>query len=139
LTSLSNSIPGIGDIGKPYGNNLDSMDIIGKKVKKVGRTTGLQYGVIVAFGYGLSEQSQLLDRYIGKKPASLYTDLLIAPVNKDEAFSDRGDSGSLIVIDGDDDNNRPVTLLWGGQRVNIGRSFGIDLQRILKKMECEPL
>lgn len=144
---LRNTIPTVGDIGEPYEIDLDSMDIIGKPVKKVGRTTGLQFGTIVAFGYGISGESQMLDHYIGKEPANLYTDIMIAPRSQGEVFSDHGDSGSGILLDTDDeDNNRPIALLWGGQPTDIGRGFGVEdltyginLNRILKVLELELL
>jgi hypothetical protein len=147
ISLLRNNIPAIGKVGEPYNISLDSMDIIGKRVKKVGRTTGLQFGTIVAFGYGVAGDSQLLDNWMGKEPANVYTDLMIAPREKEGAFSAPGDSGSPILIDSDDqENNKPVGLLWGGQSMNIGRSygledltFGINLQRILDMMELQLL
>jgi hypothetical protein len=147
VPALRNTIPSVGDIGEPYEIDLDTMDIIGKPVKKVGRTTGLQFGTIVAFGYGISGESQQLDHYIGKEPANLYTDIMIAPRNQGEVFSDHGDSGSGILLDtNDEDNNRPIALLWGGRPTDIGRGFGVEdltyginLKRILKLLELELL
>jgi hypothetical protein len=144
---LHNTIPSVGDIGTPYEINLDSMYIIGKPVKKVGRTTGLQMGTIVAFGYGIAGESQMLDHFAGKEPANLYTDIMIAPRSPDKVFSAGGDSGSLILLDTDDeDKNMPIALLWGGQPSDIGRSYGlenltygINLKRILDTLKLERL
>ena len=142
---LRNTVPGIGQIGEPYEVVLSSMDIIGKPVKKVGRTTGLQHGTVVSFGYGFETEEEFIDRRVGREPANFYTDLLIAPRFPSTVFSAPGDSGSAILLDtNDDDNNRPVGLLWGGWPGDVGRglgfedlTYGISLTRILKAMELE--
>lgn len=134
-------VPG-GEFGEPVTVDLDSMDAIGTPVKKVGRTTGLQKGTIVAFGYGITSESEHIDRAVGREPANFYTDLLIAHREKGKVFSAGGDSGSAILID--DDRNRPIGLLWGGWPEDIGRgrgmedlTYAIDLTRVLKTMELE--
>lgn len=134
-------VPG-GAFGEPVTIDLDSMDAIGTPVKKIGRTTGLQKGTIVAFGYGITSESEHIDRAVGREPANFYTDLLIAPREKGKVFSAGGDSGSAILID--DDRNRPIGLLWGGWPEDIGRgrgmedlTYAIDLTRVLKTMELE--
>ena len=131
-----------GDFGEPMAIDLDSMDVIGMPVKKIGRTTGLQKGTIVAFGYGITSESEPIDRAVGREPANFYTDLLIAPQQRGKAFSAAGDSGSAILVDNDE--NRPIGLLWGGWPEDIGRgrgvedlTYGVDLSRILKAMELE--
>ena len=142
---MRNEVFSIGAIGVPMETELDSMEVIGTGVKKVGRTTGLQHGTVVAFGYGIASEEEFLDRRIGQEPANFYTDLLIAPRAPSEVFRAPGDSGSPILIDSDDeDNNRPIGLLWGGRPTDIGRSqgledltYGISLPRILDALDLE--
>ena len=133
-----------GSFGAPLPIELDTMDVIGLKVKKVGRTTGLQRGTVVAFGYGVTGDSEHIDRAVGREPANFYTDLVIAPEQKGKSFSASGDSGSAILTD--DGENRPVGLLWGGWPEDIGRgrgvedvTFAIGVSRVLKAMELELL
>ena len=83
-----------------------------------------------------------MDRAVGREPANSYTDLLIAAREKGKVFSAAGDSGSAILVD--DDQNRPIGLLWGGWPEDIGRGHGmedltyaIDLMRVLKTMKLE--
>ncbi|MFQ5962677.1 MAG: hypothetical protein ACE5KZ_00150 [Candidatus Scalinduaceae bacterium] len=144
---MRNDVLGIGPMGSPFEIDLDSMDIIGMPVKKLGRTTGLQLGTIIAFGYGIGGEEEFIDRNINVEPANFYTDLLIAPRGTSTVFSAPGDSGSAILIDTDDTNkDRPVALLWGGWPTDIGRSrgvedltYGIGLNRILQALELELL
>ena len=78
---------------------------------RVGRTTGLRYGTIVAFGYEFDDASN----------ETLYTDLLI--IGDDGVpFSTHGDSGSLIVTN--DDSHNPVALLWGGWQEKLRSGYG---------------
>lgn len=143
---LRNEVPTLGEIGaEPLTIDLHSMDIIGKTVKKVGRTTGLQLGTVVAFGFGFDTEEELIDRRVGREPANFYTDLLVAPRAPSTVFSAPGDSGSAILMDTEDENdNRPVALLWGGWPGDIGRgrgledlTYGITLSRILDAMDLE--
>ncbi len=142
---LKNEILNVGPIGEVYAPDLNSMEIIGKPVKKIGRTTGLQYGVITAFGYGIPGSDEMIDRYINKEPANFYTDFLIAPRTPSRIFSTHGDSGSPILLDTNDaDADRPLALLWGGWPADIGRNkgvedltYGINLNRILNELNLE--
>lgn len=144
---LSNNVPGVGAMGAPFEVDLNTMEIIGMPVKKVGRTTGLQLGTVVGFGFGFDTEEEFIDRQIGYEPANFYTDLLIAPRSPSTVFSAPGDSGSAILIDTDDDNNnRPIGLLWGGWPGDVGRNrgfedltYGISLTRILSAMNLELL
>ena len=124
------------------------MEVIGLPVKKVGRTTGLQKGTIVAFGYGIGSEEDVLQRSIGREPPNYYTDFLIAPRGDSAIFSTYGDSGSPILVDkpGHPDHNRPIGLLWGGWPGDIGRNrgvedltYGIAISRLLEQLELELL
>ncbi|TKJ38544.1 hypothetical protein CEE37_12320 [candidate division LCP-89 bacterium B3_LCP] len=122
----------IGDTGELLRINPDSMDIIDQKVISIGRTRGVQRGTIVAYAYEYYD-----DEY------SLYTDLLI--IGEDgKAFSWKGDSGKIIVTD--DENHRPVALLWGGwqERLRHGGeqeiwTYAIDLRKVLDILDLELL
>jgi WD40 repeat protein len=69
----------------------------------------------------------------------VYTDFLI--IGEDgRAFSWKGDSGKVIVTD--DDDHRPVALLWGGwqERLRQGHeqeiwSYAIDLGKVLDRLD----
>ena len=125
--------------------DLDSLDLIGMQVSKVGRTTGLTQGVVVAYGYGISHINEAVDRRLGAEPANIYTDFLIAPAGGYDSFSVSGDSGSAIFAQVDD-GYYGVGLLWGGWPQDIGRgvgienlSYGIDLTRLLKLLNLDLL
>lgn len=149
---LKNQVPGGEDDGKsakmgaPLALDLDSMAPIGLPVKKVGRTTGLQKGTIVAFGYGIWSEEEALQRSIGREPPNYYTDFLIAPRPESDIFSTHGDSGSPILLDmpGHVDHNRPIGLLWGGWPGDIGRNrgledftYGIAIHRLLNQLDLD--
>ena len=118
-------------LGTPAQVNLDSMFPVGQRVLGVGRTRSIQRGTIHAFAY---EHRDQWDR-------SIYTDFLIAG-DEEGGFSAPGDSGKLIVTD--DDQLRPIGLLWGGwqQRLRNSReqekwSYGIDINVILHHLGVE--
>ena len=122
----------IGKTGQLLKIDRDTMDIIGQKVISVGRTRGIQRGTVAAFSY------EFQDDYF-----SIFTDLLI--IGEDgKAFSTKGDSGKVIVTD--DEDHRPVALLWGGwqERLRHGReqenwTYAIDLGKILDRLSLELL
>jgi hypothetical protein len=142
---LRGQAEGFGKVGKVAAVDLDSMGLIGLPVVKVGRTTGLQYGTVVAFGFGISSEEDYLDRLVGREPANFYTDLLIAPRKPSTVFSDHGDSGSPILLDTDDGRRgQALGLLWGGWPGDIGRkagledlTYGILVSRILESLDLE--
>lgn len=122
---------GVGQIGEVAEISLNDMTIIGKKVLRVGRTTGLRKGTIAAFGY----------EFFDGESETRYTDLLI--IGEDGVpFSTHGDSGSLIVTD--DMNHNPIGLLWGGWeselRTGYGQenwTYGIALSRVMAALDIE--
>lgn len=142
---LTNEIPNVGALDGCLEINLDSMDVIGMPVTKVGRTTGLTEGVVVAYSYGISHINEYIDRQLNAEPANIYTDFLIAPAPGFNEFSAPGDSGSPIFtrIEG---KTLGLGLLWGGWPTDIGRTggiedltYGIDLHRLLHLMQLELL
>ncbi len=131
LADINPHMIGVGQLGPVKSISLDDMSIIGQKVLRVGRTTGLRRGTVVAFGY----------EFVDARDATGYTDLLIIGDN-DVPFSTHGDSGSLIVTDGGQFN--PIGLLWGGwqERLRTGHAqenwtYGIDLTRVLDALEID--
>lgn len=142
---LSNEIQCMGPINGSFQVDLDSLDVIGMRVYKIGRTTGLTEGIVVAYGYGITHPNEYIDRKLGVEPANIYTDFLIAPTPNSDMFSAGGDSGSAIFAVIDEDI-LGVGLLWGGWPMDIGRnaglenlSYGIDLNRLLTLFELQLL
>lgn len=129
--NINPQMMGVGQLGPVKNISLDDMSIIGQKVLRVGRATGLRRGTIMAFGY----------EFIDEKDACAYTDLLI--VGDDGVpFSTHGDSGSLIVMDTPQLN--PVGLLWGGwqEKLRTGNAqekwtYGIALSRVMDALEVD--
>ncbi len=132
-------LPTLGKLGPRYEINLtanmltDASPLIGAEVLKIGRTTGLTYGRIWAFGYEWKDE-ELVTRY---------TDFLIAPDRvTGEPFSQPGDSGSLVVMK---NGLRPVALMWGGylQQLRGQRqeswTYATRLDRILDNLGVELL
>lgn len=117
----------IGNTGPLLEIDPETMDIIGQRVIRIGRTRGIQRGTIAAYAY------EYFDGY-----NSRYTDLLI--IGEDgKAFAHGGDSGSIIATD--DELHRPVGLLWGRwqERLRHGReqeiwSYAIDLGKALDRL-----
>lgn len=80
---------GIGKLGPVFEIDLELpvSSIVGKKVHKVGRTTGLTTGIIMACSV----------EYDDDKGITIYTDFLVLG-DKGQPFDAEGDSGSLIVL-----------------------------------------
>jgi hypothetical protein len=96
-----------GPLGPVYELNLDKRDFdpVGRYVAGVGQTLGRQPGRILAYGY------EWRDSFTGAEWFA--TDYLI----KGEGsfpFAAPGDSGKLVVTD--DDDRKPIALLWGGEQ-----------------------
>lgn len=137
------TLPTIGPLGPLFDIDLEAdMDsgdssLIGQRVLKIGRTTGLTRGTIAAFAYEWRD----LDN------ESRYTDLLIKPDPAPSvstippAFSRPGDSGSLVCTE---DGLRPIALMWGGRleqlvdgRAQRNWTYASRLDRILSKLQLE--
>ena len=128
---INPQLMGAGELGPVKAFSIDDISVVGQKVLRVGRTTGLRRGSIVAFGYEFKDEKDL----------TAYTDLLI--VGDDEIpFSTHGDSGSLIVTN--DERLNPIGLLWGGwqEKLRTGHAqenwtYGIALSRLLDALEID--
>lgn len=130
-TDINPELLSVGKMGPVLEIDLKSMDIIGQKVIRLGPTTGLRKGTVVAFGY----------EFLDNGESTVYTDLLIVG-EPGKPFSAHGDSGSIIVTD--DDNLNPAGLLWGGwqEKLRTGFaqenwSYGIALSRVLDVLNIE--
>ncbi|MBT6429776.1 MAG: hypothetical protein HOK30_19055, partial [Rhodospirillaceae bacterium] len=139
-SKLRNELAEVGRIEGRYNVDLDTMDVIGLPVQKVGRTTGRTTGVIIAYGYRATHANDSLDRQMGKEPANIYTDFLISPDEGFEEFAAHGDSGSGILTN-DGDKLLGLGLLWGGRPTDFDReegyktlAYGINLGRLLDVM-----
>lgn len=123
----------LAELGDPLPLDLDTLDPLGAAVIGVGRTRSFQKGHVSALAYSWDVNAY------ANPVEKQYTDYLI--VGEDgEQFSDKGDSGKLIVTD--DDTHRPIALLWGGwrQKLRHGRmqeawTYAIDINKILDKLD----
>lgn len=121
----------LGSLGETLPIDIDTMDIIGTQIVSIGRTRGIQKGIIVAYSY----------EWFDSEKWSIYTDLLIIGEQAEGAFSDKGDSGKLIVtVDG----KRPVALLWGGWQERLRKgyeqenwTYAIEVSKVLKYLDLE--
>ncbi len=100
VDKLGNATPGNG-----YGIPKSATEVayINMLVMKYGRTTGFTHGQVYAIDATINV------RY-GSGFARFVHQIVITP----GAFSAGGDSGSLIVVDGGDDTQKPVGLLFAG-------------------------
>jgi hypothetical protein len=89
LHQITPEMKGIGKLGPVFKIDLDLpvASIVGRKVHKVGRTTGLTTGIIMACSV----------EYDDDKGITIYTDLLVLG-DGNTPFDAEGDSGSLIVM-----------------------------------------
>ncbi len=120
-------------LGSVIDFDTNSMQMIGLKVAKLGRTTGYTTGTIIAAGFEMEDEK----KWTG------YTDFVIAGYNG-KAFSAPGDSGSLIFSN--DKSRNPIGLLWGGweHQFRHGRglediTYGVSLKKVLDFMGLELL
>ena len=122
----------IGDVGPIKSIDKNTMDIIGQKVISVGCRRGMQRGVVIAFSY------EYID---SKNHENYYIDLLIKG-EKSSEFSDRGDSGKIIVTD--DEEHRPIGLHVGGWQGYLHKNaeiekfgYALELKRVLDNLKLE--
>ena len=105
---------------------------------KVGRSSGLTNGIVMAYAL----------EYNDEKGICFFTDLLVVGENQ-HTFDLEGDSGSLIILTGQDaEKPKPIGIIWGGT-ANRGRlklksghapenwTSGVDLGRLLDLLELD--
>ncbi|KAK3139877.1 hypothetical protein QOZ80_5AG0391970 [Eleusine coracana subsp. coracana] len=140
ITSVSTSVKGVGIIGDVKAIDLQSPigSLIGRQVVKVGRSSGMTTGTVVAYAL----------EYNDEKGICFFTDFLVVGENQ-QTFDLEGDSGSLIILTGQDgEKPQPIGIIWGGT-ANRGRlklksgqgpenwTSGVDLGRLLDLLELD--
>ncbi|XP_009592144.1 protein NARROW LEAF 1 [Nicotiana tabacum] len=140
MTSVTTSVKGIGEIGDVKLIDLQSpiSSLIGKQVMKVGRSSGLTTGTVLAYAL----------EYNDEKGICFLTDFLVVGENQ-QTFDLEGDSGSLIILKGENgEKPRPIGIIWGGTanrgrlKLKVGQSpenwtSGVDLGRLLNFLELD--
>ncbi|KAL5712278.1 Protein NARROW LEAF 1 [Ranunculus cassubicifolius] len=140
ISNVTTSVKGVGEIGDVKVIDLQSpiKSLIGKQVLKVGRSSGLTFGTIMAYSL----------EYNDEKGICFFTDFLVVGENQ-QKFDLEGDSGSLIILTGQNgEKPRPVGIIWGGTanrgrlKLKIGQppenwTSGVDLGRLLDLLEID--
>lgn len=119
----STSILGVSTFAGGYGTPSSTMSsaALNTDVQKCGRTTGYTQGVISSINAKISVQyDEGIATFVHQVGIS-------KPTRRSPSFSDSGDSGSLIVITG---NNSPVSLLFAG---STNSTFGNPIGPVLTK------
>ncbi|XP_010538304.1 PREDICTED: uncharacterized protein LOC104812707 [Tarenaya hassleriana] len=140
MNNVTTIVKGTGEIGDVHIIDLQSPidSLIGQQVVKVGRSSGLTTGTIMAYAL----------EYNDEKGICFLTDFLVIGENQ-QTFDLEGDSGSLILLTGQERGKpRPVGIIWGGT-ANRGRlklkagqepenwTSGVDLGRLLDLLELD--
>ncbi|KAL3523018.1 hypothetical protein ACH5RR_015852 [Cinchona calisaya] len=140
ISYVTTSVKGIGEIGDVNTIDLQSpiSSLIGRQVVKVGRSSGLTTGTIMAYAL----------EYNDEKGICFFTDFLVVGENQ-QTFDLEGDSGSLILLTGKNgEKPRPVGIIWGGTanrgrlKLKVGQppenwTSGVDLGRLLDLLELD--
>lgn len=140
ISTVTTTVRGVGDIGdvKVIDLQCPLNSLIGRQVCKIGRSSGHTTGTVMAYSL----------EYNDEKGISFFTDLLVVGENR-QTFDLEGDSGSLIILTGQDSEKpRPIGIIWGGT-ANRGRlklrcdhgpenwTSGVDLGRLLDRLELD--
>ncbi|XP_042023358.1 protein NARROW LEAF 1-like [Salvia splendens] len=140
MSSVTTSVKGIGEIGNVKTIDLQSTidSLVGKQVTKVGRSSGLTTGTVLAYAL----------EYNDEKGICFLTDFLVVGENQ-QTFDLEGDSGSLIIMKGENgEKARPIGIIWGGTanrgrlKLKVGQppenwTSGVDLGRLLNFLELD--
>lgn len=140
MSTVTTSVRGVGEIGLVKIIDLQSpiSSLIGKHVMKVGRSSGLTTGTVLAYAL----------EYNDEKGICFLTDFLVVGENQ-QTFDLEGDSGSLIILKGENgEKPRPIGIIWGGTanrgrlKLKIGQppenwTSGVDLSRLLTLLELD--
>ncbi|XP_074286669.1 protein NARROW LEAF 1-like isoform X2 [Silene latifolia] len=140
MSNITTCVKGVGDIGDVKHIDLQSPinSLIGKRVRKVGRSSGLTTGIVLAYAL----------EYNDEKGICFLTDYLVVGENQ-QTFDLEGDSGSLIMLIGENgEKPRPIGIIWGGTanrgrlKLKVGHApenwtSGVDLGRLLNLLELD--
>ncbi|KAK3188938.1 hypothetical protein Dsin_028499 [Dipteronia sinensis] len=140
LNNVTTSVKGVGEISDVHIIDLQSPinSLIGRQVVKVGRSSGLTTGTIMAYAL----------EYNDEKGICFFTDFLVVGENQ-QTFDLEGDSGSLILLTGENgEKPHPVGIIWGGTanrgrlKLKVGQppvnwTSGVDLGRLLDLLELD--
>ncbi|CAA2976474.1 Hypothetical predicted protein [Olea europaea subsp. europaea] len=140
MANVTTLVKGLGEIDDV--NNIDLQSpinsLIGRQVVKVGRSSGLTTGTIMAYAL----------EYNDEKGICFFTDFLVVGESQ-QTFDLEGDSGSLILLTGQNgEKPRPVGIIWGGTAnrgrliLKVGQSpenwtSGVDLGRLIDLLELD--
>ncbi|KAI3466927.1 hypothetical protein Pfo_023590 [Paulownia fortunei] len=137
VTTLVKGVGEIADVNKiDLQSSIDSL--VGRQVVKVGRSSGLTTGTIMAYSL----------EYNDEKGICFFTDFLVVGENQ-QTFDLEGDSGSLILLTSKNgEKPRPVGIIWGGTanrgrlKLKVGQppenwTSGVDLGRLLDLLELD--
>ncbi|GMH02674.1 hypothetical protein Nepgr_004513 [Nepenthes gracilis] len=139
-TYVTTTVKGVGEIGDVSIIDLQSSvgSLVGRQVIKVGRSSGLTTGTIMAYAL----------EYNDEKGICFFTDFLVVGENQ-QTFDLEGDSGSLILLAGQNgEKPRPAGIIWGGTanrgrlKLKIGQppenwTSGVDLGRLVDLLELD--
>lgn len=141
MSYVTTSVKGVGKIGDVNIIDLQSpiSSLIGRQVVKVGRSSGLTSGTVMAYAL----------EYNDEKGICFFTDFLVVGENQ-QTFDLEGDSGSLILLTAlqNEERPRPVGIIWGGTanrgrlKLKVGQppenwTSGVDLGRLLDLLELD--
>ncbi|KAK4488576.1 hypothetical protein RD792_004342 [Penstemon davidsonii] len=140
MANVTTLVKGVGEIGDVNIIDLQSPigSLVGKQVVKVGRSSGLTTGTIMAYSL----------EYNDEKGICFFTDFLVVGENQ-QTFDLEGDSGSLILLTSQNgEKPRPVGIIWGGTanrgrlKLKVGQppenwTSGVDLGRLLDLLELD--
>ncbi|KAG5230503.1 protein NARROW LEAF [Salix suchowensis] len=126
MNNVNITVKGVGEVGDVHVIDLQAPinSLIGRQVVKVGR------------------------KYNDEKGICFFTDFLVVGENQ-QTFDLEGDSGSLILLTGQDcEKPRPVGIIWGGTanrgrlKLKVGQppenwTSGVDLGRLLDLLELD--
>ncbi|KAA8523460.1 hypothetical protein F0562_009883 [Nyssa sinensis] len=140
MSTVTTAVKGVGEIGdvKIIDLQCPISSLIGKQVMKVGRSSGLTTGTVLAYAL----------EYNDEKGICFLTDFLVVGENQ-RTFDLEGDSGSLIILKGENgEKSRPIGIIWGGTanrgrlKLKVGQppenwTSGVDLGRLLNLLELD--
>ncbi|XP_042024146.1 protein NARROW LEAF 1-like [Salvia splendens] len=140
MANVTTVVKGVGEIGDVHEIDIQAPigSLVGRQVVKVGRSSGLTTGTIMAYSL----------EYNDEKGVCFFTDFLVVGENQ-QTFDLEGDSGSLILLTNQNgEKPQPVGIIWGGTanrgrlKLKIGQppenwTSGVDLGRLLDTLELD--